>query len=319
MRVTQNLITQNAIRHISENLERVTETRQKTASGKLFQRVSEDPVRASRSLSLRSNLRVLQSYADTAQSAENWLTANENALAQLDDIGIRANDLILQGLNDTLSGAERANALGAEMQNLLSQAASLGNETLNGLSLFAGSQVHSPAFFLQDAASPLLDYAGNPFTPQEISYLGDSFTMPRNISPDQTLTINLRGDQVMGEFLQSLNLASNALRQNHIHNTGDPLTDPLTLQSALTRLKSATETLNAHRTINGARLRQTENAANFLETIQIESKSLLSQNEDVNLAESVALLANQETTYQAALEVSQRAISALSLFDYLRS
>ncbi|HEX2993231.1 MAG TPA: hypothetical protein VHP14_00305, partial [Anaerolineales bacterium] len=72
------------------------------------------------------------------------------------------------------------------------------------------------------------------------------------------------------------------------------------------------------RTSNGARLRQVESAANFLETMQIETKSLLSKNEDLNMAEGIAMLANQETTYSAVLEVSQRAISALSLFDYLK-
>jgi hypothetical protein len=36
------------------------------------------------------------------------------------------------------------------------------------------------------------------------------------------------------------------------------------------------------------------------------------------MAEGIALLANQETTYNAVLEVSQRAISALSLFDYFK-
>jgi hypothetical protein len=52
--------------------------------------------------------------------------------------------------------------------------------------------------------------------------------------------------------------------------------------------------------------------------MKIETQSLLSKNEDVNMAEGIAQLANQETTYNAVLEVSKRAISALSLFDYLR-
>jgi hypothetical protein len=55
-----------------------------------------------------------------------------------------------------------------------------------------------------------------------------------------------------------------------------------------------------------------------LESVKLETESLLSENEDINLAESIALLANQQNTYEAVLEVSQRAISALSLFDYLR-
>jgi hypothetical protein len=36
------------------------------------------------------------------------------------------------------------------------------------------------------------------------------------------------------------------------------------------------------------------------------------------MAEGIALLANQQTTYDAVLQVSRRAISALSLFDYMK-
>jgi hypothetical protein len=44
---------------------------------------------------------------------------------------------------------------------------------------------------------------------------------------------------------------------------------------------------------------------------------VLSQKQDANLAEAISMLKNQETSYQVVLEVSQRAISALTLFDYL--
>ena len=140
----------------------------------------------------------------------------------------------------------------------------------------------------------------------------------RSISPDQSVGMNVRGDQAILGFLQNLSQAFNALKQNNIRDTGDPLTDPLTLQSTLTGLQSSLKTMDEYRTSNGARLRQVESTASFLETVKLETKSLLSKNEDTNLAEGIAQLTNQQTTYQAVLEVSQRAISALSLFDYLR-
>ena len=108
------------------------------------------------------------------------------------------------------------------------------------------------------------------------------------------------------------------MTQNNITDTGNPATDPLTLQSVLTGLKSSLETLDQYRTSNGARMRQVESAANFLESVKLETKSLLSEKEDANMAEGIALLANQQTTYEAVLEVSKRMFSALNLFDYLR-
>lgn len=318
MRITNLMMTNNAIQNMAENLEKVSNLQSKIASNKRFQVPSDDPVHASTSLNLCSQLQTLESYSDTAALTENWMTASDNAFDQLEQIAIRANDLILSGLNDTLSGSERAQTLGAEMQELIAETVEIGNTSVNGQYIFSGYQVNQKAFSLTDAAAPLLDYAGNPFTPKVANYLGDTGVMQRSLGPDQSVALNVRGDQAILGFLQNLITASNALTQNNIHNTGNPLTDPLTLESSLGNLKTSIDTLDQYRTSNGARLRQVTSASNFLETVKLETESLLSENEDINLAESIALLANQQNTYEAVLEVSQRAISALSLFDYLR-
>jgi flagellar hook-associated protein 3 FlgL len=318
MRITNRMMADNAIQNMADNLEKVSRMQSKIASHKQFQVPSEDPLRASTSLNLRSQLQTIESYTDTAALSENWMTASDNAFDQMEQIAVRANDLILRGLNDTLSGSERALTLGAEMQELVAEAVELGNTSVNGQYIFSGYQVNQKAFSLTDSATPLLDYAGNSFTPKVVTYLGDQGTMQRSLGPDQSVALNVRGDQAVLGFLQNLILASNALVQNNVRNTGNPLTDPLTLESAVGGLKSSLDTLDQYRTSNGARLRQVESATSFLESVKIETQSLLSENEDINLAEGITLLANQQTTYEAVLEVSQRAISALSLFDYLR-
>ena len=308
MRITHRMMADNAIQHMSENLERLGKLQGKLSTGKQFQVASEDPARASVSLSLRSNLKTLESYADTAATTQNWMTATDNAFDKLDKIGIRATSLILRGINDSLSGNERATALATEMQDLLNQAVELGNTSVNDQYIFSGYQVNRKAFELVDSTTTLQDYQGVAFIPKAVNYLGDTGMMQRNLGPDQSVTLNVRGDQAIDGILQSLITATSALKQN----------DTTMLQTVLTSLRSALTTMGDFRTSNGARLRQVESVSNFLETMQVETKSLLSKNEDINLAEGIALLANQQTTYDAVLQVSQRAISALSLFDYLK-
>jgi flagellar hook-associated protein 3 FlgL len=317
MRITNLMMVNNAIQNLASNQENLAKLQNKISLQKQFENASDDPARASVSLSLRSNLRTLESYAETAAVSQNWMTASDYALNQMEDISIRASNLILSGLNDTLSGSERAISIGTEMQGLIDEAVELGNTSVNGQFIFSGYQINQKAFELTDSPTTILDYQGNAVTPKIVNYLGDTGNMQRSLGPDQSVTLNVRGDQAILGFIQSLITASNALTQNNVHNTNNPLTDPFTLQSALSGVKSSLETMNQYRTSNGARLRQVESASNFLETIKIETKSLLSQKEDVNLAEGIALLANQQTTYEAVLEVSQRAISALSLFDYM--
>ena len=318
MRITNLMMTENAIQNMADSREKINKLQGNIASGKQFQVPSDDPTRASASLSLRSHLETLESYTDTAEMTQNWMAANDNAFDQLEQLAVRANNLILRGLNDSLSGSERVISLDSEMQTLINEAVEIGNTSVNGQYIFSGYQVNQKAFELTNAAAPLTDYQGNPFTPKVVNYLGDTGTMQRNLGPDQSVTLNVRGDQAILGFLQNLVQASNALKQNNIRDTGDPVTDPLTLESTLTALKSSLDTLDQYRTSNGARMRQVDSVANFLESVKLETKSLLSDNEDTNMAEGIALLANRQTTYEAVLEVSQRAISALSLFDYLR-
>ena len=194
------------------------------------------------------------------------------------------------------------------MQDLLNQAIELGNTSVNDQFIFAGYQVKSKPFELVDDTTTLPDYKGDPFTPKIVNYLGDQGVMQRSLGPDQSVTLNVRGDQALEEFFQNLVLAGNALNQN----------DTAALQTGLGDLRTSLDTMGQYRTSNGARLRQVDAASNFLETMKIETQSLLSKNEDLNMAEGIAQLSNQETTYNAVLEVSKRAISALSLFDYLR-
>lgn len=308
MRITHQMTANNAIHNMSENLEKVSNLQTKLATQKRFQVASEDPARASTSLSLRSNLKTLESYAETAETTRNWMTATDNAFDKLDELGVKATNLILRGINDSLSGSERYNSLGTEMQDILNEAVELGNTNVNGQYIFSGYQVNSKAFEMVDAATTILDYQGNPFTPKVVNYLGDTGLMQRNLGPDQSVTLNVRGDQALDGVLQNLVTAVNALKQN----------DTATLQTLLTSMKAALTTMGEYRTSNGARLRQVESAADYLTTMQTETKSLLSRNEDMNMAEGITLLANQQTTYDAVLQVSQRAISALSLFDYLK-
>ena len=149
-----------------------------------------------------------------------------------------------------------------------------------------------------------------------MSYSGDKSLIQRSLGPNQNVTLNIPGDPPIFEFLKSLIQANEAMIKDP-EKTAD-LFNPGPLQNALTAVQSSLTTLDQFRTSNGAIMRQVESAAAFLDQVKIEATSLISKKEDVNMAEAIVLLTNQKTTYQAVLEVSQRAISTLSLFDYLQ-
>ncbi len=307
MRVTTRMTTENAIRHMSDSLEQLHKLQEKTASGKNFEYASENPVGASLSLNLRSTLKTNEAYIDTAELTHDWMGASEFALQQLEDLGIRTKNLSLAGLNDTLDADARINALAAEVDDILNEAVDVANANHKGQYIFSGFQINTAPFELQvyDPADPNYDPA-NP-TKQHAEYLGDAGVMQRTLGPSQTVNMNIVGDNEIRPFLDALIDIRDALNAN----------DTDALQTALNGLESRMDQLDQLRTSNGARQRQVTSANEYLEKTKIELSSLLSQNEDADLAETISLMRNQEITYQAVLEVGSRAISALNLFEYL--
>lgn len=293
MRVTNQMMINNAIGHMSDTLERLNQANERVATGKQFQTASDDPVAASVSLSLRSTLKTTEVYRSTADGADDWMSANEFAFQQMETISNRAVNLVQRGLNDTMSPEERASALGEEMEDLLQQAMDVVNMKHNGQYVFSGYMTDVRPFDMPDVNT--------------IDFDGDDNIMKRTISPGQVVSLSIDGEATFRPFLEALVLARNALNSS----------DPVTMPQSLAALQSAVNIMDEARTSNGARQRQVQSAVEYLDKMAFEVKDLLSSKEDVNMAEAISIMRGQETAYQSVLEVGQRAISALNLFDYL--
>jgi flagellar hook-associated protein 3 FlgL len=320
MRITSQMITNNAIQNMNDNLEKLHKIQSRTSNGKAFEKSSDDPVNASLSMSLRSGLKTLQNYIDTSKVVTDWMSASDFALQQTEDITNQALNLVTRGLNDTLDASTRKNALKPEMDELISQTLEMANSQQNGQYIFSGFKTDTAPF-------KIIDHTNDPVPPvppavawvpdavtgmTEVQYNGDTNIMKRAINPSsnpsQTVDQNVTGDKAFLNLLKNLIQAKNALDTN----------DTTTLRTSLGGIQSSLDQeLSTSRTSNGARIRQTELVGEYLGKAQIEATSLLSQKEDINMAEGITQLQSQTTTYQAVLEVSQRAISTMNLFDYM--
>ncbi len=296
MRVTHQGMINNAIQHMASNKESIARLQNKIAAGKQNLAPSDDPVATSQSLSMRSTLVNLQAYRNTTDLARDWMDATDFSLSQLQTANLRAINLVTRGLNDTMGSDERMFSLATEIDAIIAQVVQIGNTSHKGEYIFAGYQIHTQPF--------PADY------PASLTYNGDNGVLQRSVGPGQNVTLNIPGENILRPLVEGLVAARDALRAVSYN--------PNALQTALEDLQSYLDTLESQRTTVGARIRQVQAAADGIEKTDIELKSLLSKKEDLNYAEAISLLRGQEATYQAVMEVSGRAISALSLFDYLR-
>lgn len=296
MRVTNKMMMDNAIGHMNDNLERLSALQEKASTGKVFQNLSDDPGRAATALSLRTSLKVNQNYLDNDAVVNDWLSANESQLGHMMTLGTRANNLVLQGIPDTMTHSERA-ALATELDEILVQAVDIANSRHNGKYIFAGFRTKSPTPpFTLDAAHSV------------VTANDDTHSIQLDISPGQTMTTNFIGSAVFDSFFRALVSARDALSSD----------DSGQIQAALATLQSALDPVATARTTNGARQRQLNLTMDTMESTKIQLKSLLSSKEDVNMAEAISQLRLQETTYESVIQVSQRSINTINLFDVLR-
>lgn len=302
MRITQRMMTERAIQYMDENLKRLYQLQEKVASGKEFQRPSDNPSGVTSALTLRSVLRMNSAYLDTVSTTESWMSVTDYALIQTTQLATRALNLTRKGISDTM-GADQRNTLAAEVDMILQQVLSVANTSHQGNYIFGGFQTLNPPFSLVDTNSD--------GSYDDVNYGGDNGVIYRLLGPNLNVVQNVNGSSFFIGLMRSIIAARDALRSD-----GDP--NQLTLlQNAISGMENQIRNVNEALTTNGARQREVRLVKDRLEKSQIELKSLLSQKEDVNMSEAISYLQHQQTVYQTVLEVGKRAISALSLFDIL--
>ena len=294
MRVTNRMMVDNAIKHMQENLDRLNDIQTKVATGKAFQNPSEDPIAAAEALGLRSSLKQNAVFQEAASSADDWMSANEMVFQKSIDLGMRALTLAEEGLSDTVGPDERL-AMAEQMEQLLQSGIELANTKHGNNYIFGGFRTDIAPFSQTD--------------PNTVAYNGDAGVIQRSVGPNQLVTVNVDGDGTFSPFLAAMIEARNALNAD----------DGPALQAALGNLQTAMDGLKDVQASNGARQKEVQRTGERLVDMAFQLESLLSDKEDVRMTEAISELQHQEIVYQNVLQVARRAISALSLFDFLNN
>lgn len=302
MRVTNRMLVDNVLRNLNNNLRRLQKFQYQQSTGKVVSRPSDDPIRVTQALYMRSALSEQQQHIKNMKDAKSWLDATDTALANASEIIQRAYELAVQGANDTLTKDER-NAIADEIDQLIEHLIQVANTTHTGRYIFAGSKTADVPFKYDPDSDKVI-------------YNGNDGNLDWEVSPGVTMTINLTGKAVfqMGEDEEEDNSLfglmiglRKALRDN----------DSEGIQSSITNLQVALDHNLAQRSIAGAKSRRMELAIARAEEAEINTTELLSNLEDIDIAEVNMHLSMQSYVYQAALMTAVKVLQP-SLLDFMR-
>ncbi len=146
-RITNNIITRNYLKGMRSNLGHLSGSNQKLTTQRAFNRPSENVADAARALRLRKMLDDNARSVAGADTLTNRLETADSSLRAMSDIYERMNDLVLHGMNESMSDQDRE-ILATEVNNLRDQALSIANAKYGNQYLFcsAGNATGAPPF-----------------------------------------------------------------------------------------------------------------------------------------------------------------------------
>src|SRR5262245_23685107 len=145
IRPTQSQSFDQVRRSLELSFQRLIRTQEEVSSGKKILRPSDDPVGTASSLSLSRQLGELDRYRAAIGSARPVLDAGMSALDEAGGLVAQARELVVQGLNGSLSDDDRR-TLGQQVRDLRDRLLQVGNARSGEHYLFGGTRSASAPF-----------------------------------------------------------------------------------------------------------------------------------------------------------------------------
>jgi len=292
MRVTNNMMISNLNNYLEQRMEALDKYNQQLSEGKKIRFPHEDPIIVQRSLSLHSTLESNDQYQKNIQHAQDWLINTETAVNDGLQVLQRVRELAIKGVNDTNSQASK-DAIAAEIEQLNEHLLQIANTKVADKYLFSGASTDIKPF-----ASLTGDFSGN---------VGSK--MVTEINSGITFNYNINGEEIFGQTDDTIfNLLSNFSEAlNNSEGVGDIIPE---LDNWIDQFMVCLSDI-------GAKTNRLELSDERLSAENLNLNTLLSRNEDVDIAEAITNLKMEESVYRSALAVGARIIQP-SLVDFIK-
>ncbi|HHW49100.1 MAG TPA: flagellar hook-associated protein FlgL [Clostridiaceae bacterium] len=308
MRITNNMLINNMINYIGKNLVRMEKYQYQLATGKKIQVPSDDPVVAARALKLRTDVAEIEQYKRNAEDALSWLEMTEDALAKIGEIFQRARELATQAANGT-NTPDDLEKISEEINQLKIQLVHLSNSTYAGRYIFSGYKTNQKL---------INDDESDPNFGRFLIDVGNSENIKYEIGIGDDIVVNVAG----GDLFNNGSDATAMGTSKFVQDFDDFLSylqagDHQAISGMLSKFDENMNNLLRVRADVGARINRIELTLNRLENDAINFIKLMSINEDVDQAETIMYLKNEENVYRASLAGGARIIMP-TLVDFLR-
>ena len=305
MRLTLSQQTQNSLMYLNAASTKLSEIQNRAATGKRILKPSDDVPGTDRSLSLRTAISTLNQLSDNTTVSKPLLSVTESALADVGDSLLTAGNIGISAVNGSLSPDARE-AYAEQLDEILSEIVDAANTRYMGQYIFSGTATDQPAVIAQAGPQP---YAYNGDTDERKTQILSGIVIPLNISGDKVFNF----DEAPGGEVTDIFTAITQLRDAVRYGTADDISEQQK------NVGANRDNVLSCRARVGSWIARTERAQSVIADTKIRLSELLSQQEDVDLAQMIVELKMQENVYQAALGVSSRILDmSLASLTFLK-
>lgn len=295
MRITNSVLSEGFLRNLSNNLAQMQKYQNQLSSGKEVSRPSDNPLLVGKIMSMDNSIAQNEQYNSNISDSLGWVKTQDTALADATGTLQRITDLIIYGSNGSLSELDRT-AIVEEVSMKTEELVDILNTNFDGRYIFAGQKTNSKPFDI-DGEGILV-------------YKGDNNNISREISQGVVIKLTTDGSEIVHDLGTTLKEVITALEDGNSEElTGE--------NGLLGKVQTATDNVVRVRTKIGATYNRLEAAEERNRAENLNLRELLSEKEDVDIAEKYMEYMVMATTYQASLSVGAKILQS-SLLDYMR-
>ncbi len=298
-------ISQQFLANLQLLQQQMAATQQQISSGSKISQPSDAPTAVGDVLHLESEIGRLKQVGSNLSLVSGEVNSAEGALESATQLLDQVSSLAAQGVGNTVSAASRS-TFAQQVGQILASLVATSQTQFNGAYVFSGDQPSSAAYQVNLSNPNGVD---RQITTQSTRLIQDAsgitFAVSRtaqDIFDHRNSDDTLAGDNVFA--------AVNSLRVALANN------DQAGISSAIDSIKSAQAYLSQQLAFYGGVQNQIANAVDLAQKFQLQDQTALSQAKDTDIAAASVALAQQQSSYQAAIQ-AESTVPKTSLFSFL--
>ncbi len=307
MRITDNVLNNTFLRNLSRNLRQMQKYHNQLTTGKEVTRPSDNPLLVAKIMDMDNNIMQNEQYNSNISDTLGWVQTQDSALGDATKTLQRIKDLMIYASNGSQSETDRL-AIKDEVKMQIEHLGDILNTNFDGRYIFAGQETTTRPFEIDNN---VIKYNEKPGAKENIT---------REIATGVTIEIITDGSKItttenpkvetqdLGELLGKIVEAIERGEDGDIEKLSNEY---------LADIEAHTDNVVRVRTQIGAINNRLEAAEERNKSENLNLKKVLSEKEDIDVAEKYMEFVVMSTVYQASLSVGAKILQP-SILDYLR-